>query len=1425
MSIISALIGSIQSAGGFRITPIASAYAQPGYGNPSQNNGSYSSYGTAFAPGNSVTGVSGTPVTGHLIRRVYNGFWMNNNNGGGTQDHPERFNDTIQETINDPYIAFDQNSGRDNYCIEWQGYWIAPTSGNWNFVTYGDDVVWLWLGTGALTPTDANAVCKTGVNANSVTVVAGQWYPIRIRFQEWSGGESTNVWAGPINSTPEALYLHADRLRYDGSTNGYSVPTYSLAYGGGNTVNEGSSQSILVGGTYIPDGTYYWTIETNAGDFATTSGSFSITNNVGNFSVTPTADNLTEGLENYSVAIRSGSISGTILQTLDGLNIADTSLGPTYTWGSYDTSISEGSTLTVNVNTTNVADTTTLFWNIILVNNISSGDFSATSGYFTITTNTGSFTVSPTADGLAEGNEPFNIEIRSGSTDGTVVLTSDNITINSSTGVRAPIAYKITDQLTGYIKLYNNVYSDITVPEFQNTTDINILKGSYPQPQAGWQYRNSPSVEWYDIISVTDNGDYWTLNFDGNRSGGPYTTGQLNDNTNSQWALGTTWTLEYWSKAYSASTGATYTVMSQYSDTTTGNDFIDIYYANGNLVFGGNALASFAEPTPEVWTHVAIVSDSGNIKAYYNGNQVWSYYGLNNNLTNAVNDLYIGRRGTLTDQYFNGELTDIRITSTARYTAAFDPMTVSLAPARDGDTRLLLTPTQISWIGSETVNNALYGGGLRVQVDYPYSQSLAFVNSQNSYIYSPASSDWNLGSTWTIEFWIKANHSADGGIYQYGGIWGLVNQGGWSSTNSINIALSISKLCIGQGPLNSDVRYTEPTVGVWTHVAIVNNAGTQKVFYNGVEQTPVGTEGQGASTASYTNTTDTLNIGYLGSGGGGSFDGKMALVRISNTAKYTGTRTYTTTIYGDPGTIAYGAIGIGQDASDNYYLQIKNASSAIVLSIRSALTTGMKVVIDWDGRPGNTVAIIAGAIDNSQDYPSFPLTVISTTEPPGTSTSYNIEGITIPAPFAATTSYGVEADTKLFLSKLAPVVDLSYYELNGVVITAENTTNMYISKSTYPDLINRLQVGMTVSSLSTPNTGTVRGVVVSADSENWGVPVTTVPYRPGPYNFSGTRSVAVTYTNVNTSTDFPVSIVITNVSGGGGQAPAPAIVDFIGNVSQSTTGNIYFAWGNGTEGPHSVTVNPGFNTYTSPNFLRSTGADLITQITIASGPNACTSNIFTSAWDVPCLVEGTMITLADGSHKAIEDVRYDDLIRVWNFDLGEFSEALPVFVKREDTYTKHYRFTFSDGTVLRTVGHHVFNKQAGEFTMLIRDTTPVGTITFNEFGEEITLISKETIEESVKYYNVWTQYHLNLFADGILTGNRFNNIYPIQNMKFVKDNRALRSLEEFADIDPKYISGLRLQEQPAHYSAEYIKDYVENKLERLNYNQCQVLQN
>jgi hypothetical protein len=207
-----------------------------------------------------------------------------------------------------------------------------------------------------------------------------------------------------------------------------------------------------------------------------------------------------------------------------------------------------------------------------------------------------------------------------------------------------------------------------------------------------------------------------------------------------------------------------------------------------------------------------------------------------------------------------------------------------------------------------------------------------------------------------------------------------------------------------------------------------------------------------------------------------------------------------------------------------------------------------------------------------------------------------------------------------------------------------------------------------------------------------------------------------------------------------------------------------------------------------------------------------------------CFPAGTMITLSNGTKKAIEDIVYDDHILVWNFDLGEYASAKPIWIKASETATEYNVLTFSDGSVLKTVGnHHIFNKQAERFTHTMTADTPIGTVTVNEQGEEITLVSAEVVKESVEFYNVWTEYHLNMFAQGVLTSNRFNNTYPIVSMKFVKGNTELRSLAEFNGIDPKWIQGLRLQEQTSEHTAEYIKWYVSERLEKLSINSVEMV--
>ena len=73
---------------------------------------------------------------------------------------------------------------------------------------------------------------------------------------------------------------------------------------------------------------------------------------------------------------------------------------------------------------------------------------------------------------------------------------------------------------------------------------------------------------------------------------------------------------------------------------------------------------------------------------------------------------------------------------------------------------------------------------------------------------------------------------------------------------------------------------------------------------------------------------------------------------------------------------------------------------------------------------------------------------------------------------------------------------------------------------------------------------------------------------------------------------------------------------------------------------------------------------------------------------------------------------------------------------------------------------------------------------------------KEVIKEPVKYYNIITKRHLNCFANGILTSCRLNNMYPIADMKFVKDDRELLTYSDFAAVPKEWVDGLRLLEQP-----------------------------
>ena len=195
-------------------------------------------------------------------------------------------------------------------------------------------------------------------------------------------------------------------------------------------------------------------------------------------------------------------------------------------------------------------------------------------------------------------------------------------------------------------------------------------------------------------------------------------------------ALGTTYTIEFWSKAATSSTaGQIFTVMAQRD----GGSNIDIFYQNGDLVIR-NGVNVIAEPTPGIWTHVAIVSDNTALSVYYNG-VAQSVSGNGGNMSDNKYPLAIGCRGPYNNfQYFNGSLWGIRINNTVVYTTDFNPYEVALPPTNIPGTVLLINEYQVStgnFIDS-SYNKTLVNKGATHSTDLPTYRYLRWLMTQTS---------------------------------------------------------------------------------------------------------------------------------------------------------------------------------------------------------------------------------------------------------------------------------------------------------------------------------------------------------------------------------------------------------------------------------------------------------------------------------------------------------------------------------------------------------------------------------------------------------------------------------------------------------------------------------------------------------------------
>ncbi len=146
----------------------------------------------------------------------------------------------------------------------------------------------------------------------------------------------------------------------------------------------------------------------------------------------------------------------------------------------------------------------------------------------------------------------------------------------------------------------------------------------------------------------------------------------------------------------------------------------------------------------------------------------------------------------------------------------------------------------------------------------------------------------------------------------------------------------------------------------------------------------------------------------------------------------------------------------------------------------------------------------------------------------------------------------------------------------------------------------------------------------------------------------------------------------------------------------------------------------------------------------------------TTGKDGSCLVEGTLITMADGSLKPIEELAIDDEILVFNHETGEYEAGRLWFTVHGELAREErtvLNLVFSDDTVIRIVHEHaLFDSTLSKYVYLsVENREDYIGHEFLGVNGKVTLEGAYITNEAVKVYSPISERHLNVIAEGMIT--------------------------------------------------------------------------
>ncbi|MBR2385498.1 MAG: hypothetical protein IKA99_07840 [Clostridia bacterium] len=200
---------------------------------------------------------------------------------------------------------------------------------------------------------------------------------------------------------------------------------------------------------------------------------------------------------------------------------------------------------------------------------------------------------------------------------------------------------------------------------------------------------------------------------------------------------------------------------------------------------------------------------------------------------------------------------------------------------------------------------------------------------------------------------------------------------------------------------------------------------------------------------------------------------------------------------------------------------------------------------------------------------------------------------------------------------------------------------------------------------------------------------------------------------------------------------------------------------NGTTVTFNISLSSGYKD------LKVSGATNTSGSTYSATVNG--ANVSVEASATSCLVEGTMVMMADGSMKAVDNIVAGDKVMVFNHETGKY-EAGTIWFNDHANDPARLRnvinLEFANGATARIAYEHgYFDLDLMRYVFIREDNMHefIGhrfvTTTFN--GTEViqgetTLVRAYVTEEVVKVYGPITEYHFNLVTDEMLSMPSFN---------------------------------------------------------------------